>query len=74
MYSEELNNLIKNNLYNTNFGRILLLNRFENIITSLTLSKKLELAVIGGSKLEPEILLLNNLGYSINTTTFADRR
>ena len=50
MYSEELNNLIKNNLYNTNFGRILLLNRFENIITSLTLSKKLELAVIGGSK------------------------
>ena len=70
MYSEELNNLIKNNLYNTNFGRILLLNRFENIITSLTLSKKLELAVIGGSKLEPEILLLNNLGYSINITTF----
>ena len=69
MYSEELNNLIKNNLYNTNFGRILL-NRFENIITSLTLSKKLELAVIGGSKLEPEILLLNNLGYSINITTF----
>ncbi len=70
MYSEELNNLIKNNLYNTNFGRILLLNRFENIITSLSLSKKIELAVIGGSKLEPEILLLNNLGYSINITTF----
>jgi hypothetical protein len=70
MYSEALNNLIENQLYNTNFGRILLLNKFEEILFTLDLPKKLEVAVVGGSKLEPEILLLKNLGYSTNITTF----
>jgi len=69
MFSTHINELINEELRNTNYGRILLLNKFENLIKNLNLPKNLKIGVIGGSKNEPEVLLLNKLGFNLNITT-----
>ena len=70
MFDKNLNNLISNELKNTNYGRILILQKFEELILNLNLNKNLSVAVIGGSKTEPELLLLGELGFKLDITTF----
>ena len=69
MFSSDLNELVNKELRNTNYGRILLLNKFENLMSNLVLPKNLKIGVVGGSRNEPEILLLNKLGFNLNVTT-----
>ena len=70
MFSKNLNVLISNELKNTNYGRILILQKFEELILNLNPNKNLSIAVIGGSKKEPEVLLLKKLGFKLDITTF----
>ena len=64
--SNFINELVKNELKNTNYGRILILQKFEEQILNLNLNKDLKIAVVGGSKQEPEILLLERLGFKLD--------
>ena len=57
MFSDNLKDLINSKFSNTNFGRILLLDKFEYLINEAKL-KKLKIAVIGGTHEEPEVVLL----------------
>ena len=61
MFSDSLNELTNEQLKNTNYGRILLLNKFEELISEHKLSKKIKIGIVGGSKNEPEVLLLEKL-------------
>lgn len=70
MFSENLKSLIESNLSNTNFGRILLLDKFEGLISKSNLNKSLKIAVIGGTHEEPELLLLEKMGFSLEKYTF----
>ena len=58
MLSKTLDELVNQELKDTNYGRILILNKFEELILNLNLNKKICIAVVGGSKNEPELLLL----------------
>tara|TARA_X000000368_G_C23055286_1_gene723560 strand:+ start:4256 stop:5032 length:777 start_codon:yes stop_codon:yes gene_type:complete len=69
MSSKALIELTKNELKNTNYGRILLLEKFEQLIEFVNTEKKLKIGVIGGSKNEPEILLLEKLKFEVDVTT-----
>ena len=53
VFSENLKSLIESNFSNTNFGRILLLDKFESLINKSNLNKKLKVGVIGGTHDEP---------------------
>ena len=66
MFSDSLNELTNEQLKNTNYGRILLLNKFEELISDHKLPKKIKIGIVGGSKNEPEVLLLEKLGYEIS--------
>ncbi len=70
MFSDSLNELIDEQLRNTNYGRILLLNKFEELISTHKPPRKLNIGIVGGSKNEPEILLLEKLGFKLSITTF----
>ena len=70
MFSENLKRLIESNFSNTNFGRILLLDKFESLINKSNLNKKLKVGVIGGTHDEPEVILLEKMGFSIEKYTF----
>ena len=70
MFSNQIKELIENELFNTNYGRILILKKFEEIILKCDFNKNLKVCVIGGSVKEPEILLLTKLGFNLNITTF----
>ena len=61
MSSKALIELTKNELKNTNYGRILLLEKFEQLIKLVNTEKKLKIGVIGGSKNEPEIIIFGQL-------------
>ena len=58
MYSDNTNSLINNEFSNINYGRVLLLNKFEELVKNINLHKKLRVAVIGGTHEEPEVILL----------------
>lgn len=70
MLSKTLSELVNQELKDTNYGRILILNKFEEIILNLNLNKNICIAVVGGSKKEPELLLLEKLGFKLEITTF----
>ena len=70
MLSKILSELVNQELKNINYGRILLLNKFEELILNLNFNKNISIAVIGGSKSEPELLLLEKLGFELEITTF----
>ncbi len=70
MFSDSLNELTNEQLKNTNYGRILLLNKFEELISNHKLPKEIKIGIVGGSKNEPEVLLLEKLGYEMSLTTF----
>ena len=70
MFSENLKKLIDSSFENTNFGRILLLDRFEKLINQVGFSNKLSVAVIGGTKDEPEITLLKSMGFDLDVYTY----
>ena len=69
MFSKELTHLLENDLRNTNYGRILLLKKFQKLVLENELKKDLKVAVVGGSIKEPELLLLNELGFNLNVIT-----
>tara|TARA_B100001029_G_C15001427_1_gene418306 strand:- start:34 stop:810 length:777 start_codon:yes stop_codon:yes gene_type:complete len=69
MLSKALIKLTKNELKNTNYGRILLLEKFEQLLGLINTQKKIKIGIIGGSKSEPEILLLQNLNIEYDITT-----
>ena len=70
MFSNQIKELIENELFNTNYGRVLILKKFEEIISKCDFNTNLKVCVIGGSVKEPEILLLRKLGFNLNITTF----
>jgi len=70
MFSNNLKYLIDSDFSSTNYGRILLLDKFEYLISELKLKKKLKIAVIGGTHEEPEVVLLKKMGYETDTHTF----
>ncbi len=70
MYSDNTNSLINNEFSNINYGRVLLLNKFEELVKNTNLDKKLRVAVIGGTHEEPEVILLKKMGYFVETHTF----
>ena len=70
MLSKILSELVNQEFKDTNYGRILILNKFEEIILNLNLNKNICIAVVGGSKKEPELLLLEKLGFNLEITTF----
>ena len=70
MFSNQITELIENELFNTNYGRILILNKFEELILKSNFKKNLQVAVVGGFHEEPEILLLKKLGFNLKVTTF----
>ena len=70
MFSHEIQELIESRLKNTNYGRILILSKFEELVFKFKFQKRYKVAVVGGFNDEPELLLLKKLGYSLNVTTF----
>ena len=70
MFSHEIQELIESRLKNTNYGRILILSKFEELVLNSNFKKDIKVAVVGGFNDEPELLLLKKLGYSLNVTTF----
>jgi hypothetical protein len=62
---------IASGVYQHNFGRVLVLAEFiHNINGKLPTNRQIKVAVVGGYKNEPEILVLNKLGYQTSVTTF----
>jgi hypothetical protein len=59
-----------NELKNLNYGRILILEKFGELINKVQLNKKLNIAVVGGSENEPEIIFLKKLNYQLEVKTF----
>ena len=57
MFSENLKRLIESNFSNTNFGRILLLDKFESLINKSNLNKKLKLVLLVALMMSRVILL-----------------
>ena len=70
MFSENLKSLIESNFSNTNYGRILLLDKFESLINQVNLNKNLKVGIIGGTHDEPEVILLEKMGFSLEKYTF----
>ena len=70
MFSNQIKELIENELFNTNYGRILILKKFEEIISKCDFNTNLKVCVIGGSVKEPEILLLRKLGFIIGNNSY----
>tara|TARA_B100001996_G_scaffold382531_1_gene374610 strand:- start:1173 stop:1949 length:777 start_codon:yes stop_codon:yes gene_type:complete len=69
MLSKALIELTKNELKNTNYGRILLLEKFEQLVNFINTQKKIKIGIVGGSENEPEILLLEKLNIEYEITT-----
>ena len=47
------------------YGRYLLLESFKSFIQKIQLSNDLNVTIVGGSKKEPELIALRELGYNI---------
>ena len=70
MFSNEIQELIEKELKNTNYGRILILSKFEELVLNSDFKKDIQIAVVGGFNDEPELLLLKKLGHNMKVTTF----
>jgi SAM-dependent methyltransferase len=57
-------------LVSENFSRAILITKFISEFRQVYHSDKIEIAVIGGYKNEPEVRILKYFGYSVNVTTF----
>src|SRR5210317_1919625 len=70
MFTNKLLELQMNELKKLNYGRILILEKFGELINKVQLNKKLNIAVVGGSENEPEIIFLKKLNYQLEVKTF----
>ena len=70
MFSHEIQELIESRLKNTNYGRILILSKFEELVLNSDFKNDIKVAVVGGFNDEPELLLLKKLGHNLKVTTF----
>tara|TARA_A100001011_G_C14322541_1_gene851627 strand:+ start:14110 stop:14826 length:717 start_codon:yes stop_codon:yes gene_type:complete len=65
----EIKNFIETNYSDKSHGKYLLYIEFEKFFKSTNLTKEVNVGVLGGSHDQPELDILKNLGYVLNTKT-----
>ena len=65
----EISDFIKKNYSEKSYGKYLLYLEFENFFRNLDISKELNIGLLGGSRNQPEVQILNNLGFELKITT-----